>query len=311
MSEELIWNFSYAVSRKKRYSSGSLIHFRSVARDFLHWLTANGFTLEQANPQMVQDYLRFYRSRHRYRRGLWSILPALKSFVRFAMERGLLSQDPTQGISCAWLDTPGGFPAYQGVLRKLFNRPAAILKNRLPLFAPYWEDYLTHLLGCGHTRGTVKQVVTHVCWFHQYLRHRHIRSLFKVRPGVLEAFLRKYERESQHRTDHPWGLNHRRHVRHAIHHFLIFAFQKRGKYFHQPKPIRDSRVLPKELLYQFLDFCRTHKGLRATTLAGWTPRLLRFRHFVGPPTGKPVAPHVNSIQTSFDLNPGAVAIARI
>jgi hypothetical protein len=32
---------------------------------------------------------------------------------------------------------------------------------------------------------------------------------------------------------------------------------------------------------------------------------------VGPPTGKPVAPHVNSIQTSFDLNPGAVAIARI
>jgi hypothetical protein len=36
-----------------------------------------------------------------------------------------------------------------------------------------------------------------------------------------------------------------------------------------------------------------------------------LNRYVGPPTGKPVAPHVNSIQTSFDLNPGAVAIARI
>lgn len=276
--KELIWGYSNYLRARKNFTYRSLANHRHMLRCFLRWLTSNHFTLDQMNPSLVQDYLRFYKATHPI--SLRCVLHVLRSFSRFAIQDGLMTRDPTEGVSCRWVDFPGGFPAYQGILRKLLRRPAEMFKYRLPLFAPYWEAYLKGLLERGYGKRTLGRILFPNFYFHRYLIRKNIRSIDQVTPGLLKAFLLHWEAEFKKRYGRPWGAAYRLHVQRAIHRFLIFAFQQRKRRFHAIPAVRNSRALPNELLQQFLEFCRSHKGLKETTLIGWSRKLLKLRNFL-------------------------------
>ena len=280
MSEELIWNYSNDLREKHGYSRNYLVSHRSDVRGFLRWLAAQQLTLNQAKPQIVQDYLRFYRSSHKNIRSLYGALAVLKRFARFAMDKGLLTQDPTAGVYCTWLDAPDGFFNYQGILRKIYNRPAAMAKYRMPLFEPYLEEYLNGLVERRHPQLTLLGFLPPLRYFHLYLVHRGITCVLDVRLGIFRDYLRDFEAHFKRRHRHTWTHDYRRHVRRQVRNLLIFAFQKQGKDFQPPPRLRNSQTLPTDLLYQFLDFCRDHKGIQEGTIAGWKHILLRFRRFL-------------------------------
>lgn len=191
-----------------------------------------------------------------------------------------MSHNPAEGISCRWLDVPGGFAAYQGVLRQILHRPAEILKHQSPLFAPYWEVYLRRLLDRGYARGSLRRILFPNALFHQYLIRKRIRSLNRVMPAHLTDFLRRYQAQFRRRHGRQPGHFFCQHLYRTIFRFLTFAFRQQNRSFQKPQIVADSGSLPNALLNQFRDFCHQHKGVKEITLAGWIPYLLRLRTFL-------------------------------
>lgn len=206
-------------------------------------------------------------------RDLRSSLHVLRGLMRYAVRQEVISGDPTEGISCQWLDVPGGFQSYQGVLRKILRRPAEILKYQLPLFAPHWEKYLQHLLDHGYSASRIYHVLVAGAEFHNFLVGRRLQRLSEITPGLLNAFLR--EKKDRVKT----GPQRLQSVRAIIDGFMIYAFQELGQHFHKPPP-KEKEMLAGKQLRQFLDFCRVHKGLAEITQAITRREIMRLLAFL-------------------------------
>ena len=247
---------------------------------FLRWLSSKNLALPKVNPGLVNEYLCYRKHLGRKLKTMRMDLCILRCFFRWARQEGLITGDPAQGVSCFWLKSPGGFPAYRGHLRKILHKPLTILKHTLPLFAPHWEEYIGLLLERGHTRSHLRNVLNRNRDFHQYLVSRKTRRLTHVTPRFLNDFLRL--EGARFRKVH--GRSIPKHylwkTRGPIKGFLTYAFSRHNKHFLKPRKSPDSLVLPDSLLDRYMEFCRIHRGLRLVTREGYRRDILRLRSFL-------------------------------
>ncbi|HAZ07946.1 MAG TPA: hypothetical protein DCZ01_05345 [Elusimicrobia bacterium] len=260
----------------KAMGIGSWKYYKNAASVFLRWLSSKNLSLPEVTPTLINQYLCFRKSS--------KLEPAthfypIRTFFRYAVQAGIVHQDPTTGVFCSWLDVPGGYPAYQGVLRQLLRRPAAILKYRLPLFTPDLEMYVKHLLDQGYSKRNLCGVLHYNFYFHRYLARRGIERLMQITPDHVEAYQRR-------RLRHPGKHDPRcsdktiRNTQGYIEGFLRYAFDRRGRHFRPPPPTPNPSVLPNRLVEDYLDFCRIHKGLKASTREDQQEELRRLGLFL-------------------------------
>jgi len=249
---------------------------------FLRWLATKSLSLGQINVGVVNEYLAHRKHQGRKKLGtLKTDLSALRSLFRWARERGFIDGDPTAGIDCSWLDKPGGFPAYRGPLRNVLKKPFAILKHTLPLFAPFWEEYIGLLLKRGHSKSYIHCVLNHNFYFHQYLTGRKLRRFAQITPTHLDDFFRREGARFRKVHGRTMPKNYLRNVRVQIEGFLAHAFDRRGKLFLKPDETPEKPVLPAKLLARYMDFCRVHGGLSLATQKGYRRNCLLLRSFLG------------------------------
>ncbi|MFH0809101.1 MAG: tyrosine-type recombinase/integrase [Pseudomonadota bacterium] len=258
----------------------SLRHYTRHLRHLLTWLGRRKLSLAQLTPRLMNEHLCFRKSLGHKHATLVCALSGLRSFLRYARAEGLVGGDPLQGVSCLWLDVPGGLPAYQGPLRRIVRDPDAILKHRLPLFAPFWEEYLQRLLDQGYSRRRLQQLLVHTYYFHGYLVAKQVRGLMQVRPLHVNAFLRRQRLRFRKEHGHPMRVASVGFFRSSVEGFLAYAFERCHRQFHPPPTRRSSRVLPHRLLQGYLDFCRVHGGLRPITRRDYGRILLRLGRFL-------------------------------
>ena len=251
-------------------------YYKNAANVFLRWLSSKNLSIPQVTPTLVNEYLCFRKSR--------GLEPAthfypIRTFFRYAIQAGIVPQNPTQGVFCSWLGVPGGYPAYRGVMRQLMRRPAAFLRYRLPLFALDLELYVKHLLEQGYSKRHLRGVLHYNFYFHRYLVRQGIKSLLQITPGHVEAYQRR-------RLQYPG-----RHGRHCsaktirntqgyIEGFLRYAFGRQGRHFRPPPATPNPSVLPDRLIEDFLEFCRIHKGLKTVTQKDQQKELRRLGLFL-------------------------------
>lgn len=250
--------------------------YKQAARRFLHWLSSKRLDLPDVTPTLLHEYLCHRRTSRPRIITIKHVLDRLRAFFRYAASEKLIVGDPTQGVSCAWLDVPGGLPAYQGALRRILRNPRDMLRFRLPLFAPHWEAYLEHLVERRYSRSSLWDVLAHNFHFHRYLATRGIGGLREITRGLFEDFLRHKRRVFLRARGYPMPEQYQRVIRCRIGRFLAFA--------HVPlfKAARGGeRIQADGILGAYLEFCRDHGGLRPATRYGYYRELLKFRSFLG------------------------------
>lgn len=249
--------------------------YDQAARRFLRWLSSKGLGLSDASPALMHEYLCHRRTSGVCLGTIENILDRLRAFFRYAALQKLVPGDPTQGVSCQWLDVPGGLPAYQGVLRRILRNPRDMLRFRLPLFVPHWEAYLQHLVERGYSRSSLWDVLAHNFHFHRYLAARGVRRLSRITPSLLEDFLRRKEPAFHRERGYPMPPLYRRIIRSRLVRFLAFAHVPLFKVARGGERIRAGGILG-----AYLDFCRDHGGLRPATRYAYYRELLKFRSFL-------------------------------
>ena len=249
---------------------------------FYRWLYPGHISITQATSAHVHNYLCFRKTRTRIRTdsSLRTIWFRLRRFLRYAHEQKLISADITRDVSWRWIDVPGGLPAYQGVLRKLYNFPYRLLQYRLPLFAPHWEAYLQQLLNEGYNPRTIQKIVDDNYLFHDFLLRRKIRSFAQITFALAEKFF--LERRAHFRKIHkrPLSQDYAQIFKASILKFLAFASGKPYQPRIKGPPPPDHPVLSEKLLTEYLNFCRNHKGLNDVTLRDRRYQILRLRVFL-------------------------------
>lgn len=244
-------------------------------RAFLEWLADRGVDLKDLGPKNVCDYLRDLRSCGYRHVSLSGVLKALQRFSRFAVEDGLVAQDPTRGICTGCLELRDmEVTQAQSVLRELNSRPMITLKYRLPIFGPAWEKYLQQLFELGYSRGHIFQTLNYNLHFHRFLAKRGVRRLTQVTRQLVDAFLGSRRIVSQ-RRDHPF-LRTPGETAYYVEPFLRQALPEK---FPARPPGPESRAVPKALLVRYLHFCSSHRGYRRETQRArrhWISRLGLF-----------------------------------
>ena len=249
---------SYLVYAAEKESPSAVQTIKSRITLFLGWLSSKNLSLQQVDPIVINEYLSGQKARGHQHRSAISTLCRLKNFFRYARRRELVHGDPTEGVSCKWLDIPGGYPAYQGALRKILRQPAFMVKYRLPLFAPHWERYLGHLTDQGFSTIHLKKILVQILYFHDYLVRKRVRRLADVTRTLVDGFL---HRKIQHqRFFLPSRLP--KSARRTVENFLVYI---RHPGFYSPPKQPGGRLLHRRLLKEFIEFCRLHQGLRPRT----------------------------------------------
>ena len=272
------------VGSYQRYLTGrgirSLHHYGNHLRYLLEWLSRQELSLAQITPHVINEHLCFRKSLGHGKATLRAALAGLRNFFRYARQEGLVRGEPTTGVSYFWLDVPGGLPAYQGPLRKIFRDPDAMLKYRLGVFGPFWERYLQRLLDQRYSWDQIDGIMSHNYHFHRYLVGKGVRRIAEIRPRLVEAFLRR-ERVRFHREHgRPITATYLGMIRNRIEGFLTYAFRQRNRHFRKPRRPRSSRVLPAPLMARYLEFCRVDRGLRPATQKGYLGNLSRLGPFL-------------------------------
>ncbi len=250
------------------------------AEHLLTWLSTKSLSISQLDPNLVNEYLCFRKSLGWRHRTLTAALSVLKGFLNYARSLGIIANDPTGGVCCQWLGFPGGYPAYQGILRDILQKPSVMMKYRLSLFAPYWEEHLRLLLDQGYSKLSIQRVLLFNFHFHRYLIRKKVGRLIDITPGLLKTFLRRQQLLFQREHGHPMQEDSIQCYQACIAGFLTYAFSRHKRYFQKPPTLPESRVLPNKLLDRYLDFCRIHKGLKDTSRRGHRDEILRLRAFL-------------------------------
>lgn len=253
---------------------------RNQTGTFLRWLDMEKLPVSQITSDVVMAYLKDRKARKNKHNTLLQALKCLRHFCRYLMTIKIIQGNPADGISVRWLDIPGGVEAYQGPLRRVLKDPYFLWKFQLPLFAPHWEPYIDHLADQSYTRHSLFHVLEHNFYFHRYLEKRSIRSLSRITPGLLRAYLHYRAVRFQEKYGRSLSPSYQRHIGSIITSFIYFAFQKMGKSFIKPLPKRESPVIPDSLLARYKDFCQSHKGLSPITGAAYEKHLLSLRRFL-------------------------------
>lgn len=227
---------------------------------FLRWLSDRGLELKNVGPPAVRDYLRDLRAAGYRDVSALGVLKALQRFAGFALETGIVSRDPTQGLcrGCLELRTPAATSS--SILRRLSTRPAIAIDYRLPIFGPSWERYVEHRLALGYSRQYILQTLNYNFHFHRYLAKRGIHRLAQVNRGHLDAFLkcrkitsRKRDRLLLHVPEQTAA-----HIEPFLRHALPDRFVEQAV---EP----ESRIIPKRLMDRYLHFGSSHRGYRPET----------------------------------------------
>ncbi|MBI3550875.1 MAG: site-specific integrase [Elusimicrobia bacterium] len=254
--------------------------YLSHVRAFFSWLTAKNVTLDQLSAQLVNEYLCHRKALGRTDQTIKGDHHQVRNFLRFARSQGLISHDPAKDVSCHWLAIPGGFPAYQGILREgLSYHPSFLFDYRLPLFAPDWEDFLKQLMDHRYSKPSIREMARSIMDFHRYLTCIKVRRLTQITPRHLAAFIELRQARYLKRHGHPPAKNTLINIRGAITLFLDYAFGRRNQTFRRTRPIPDNPALPNDILRRYLEFCRVHKGLKPITIQArlhWLKKLGRF-----------------------------------
>ena len=275
MDKELINSFQQHW-KQRGLRSGKL--YAWAARRFLGWIRTRQKSLLEVDPALLHEYLLERRSPTRRPTTLKAELDRLRAFFHFAVSRGKMRDNPALGVSHRWLDEPGGLPAYQGVLRRIFRIPRDILRFRLLLFAPHWESYLAHLLARGYSRGVLYHVMEHNADFHAFLLKRGARRLDRSCARFLDDFLDEAKRRFRQTHGRLLTDRYRMHIRNAIAGFLAHAGLMRDRAL--PQGGRGRTLIPDSLLDEYRDHCRVHRGLSPVTMRGYRRELERFRSFL-------------------------------
>ena len=254
--------------------------YEQAARRFLVWLLAKNLILAQVDPGLMHEYLCHRRSPEHRLATVRAVVNRLRVFFRYAISEKLIADDPTQGVSDQWLDIPGGFPGYQGVLRRIFREPSDILRFRLPLFAPHWESYLALLLEQGYSKSSLYHVMEHNSYFHSFLTDKGMRGLNQVTPRILESFLRHKQRQFRQTHGRPMRAHYRQLIHSRIKGLLAHAWRQRRPTSSKSSSAKGHALLPDSLLDAYLNFCRDHRGLSPVTRACYQRELLRLRSFL-------------------------------
>lgn len=255
--------------------------YEQAARRFVVWLSEKNLILAQVNPGRLHEYLCHRRSPEHRPSTLRAVANRLRDFFRYAISEKLIEDDPSQGVSDLWLDIPGGFPGYQGVLRRIFRKPYDVFRFRLPLFAPHWESYLALLLEQGYARSTLYHAIEHGSHFHRYLDDKGVRTWSQVTPRMLEAFLRYKQRQFRQTHRRPMPAHYQQLIHSRLKGLLAHAWRQRPRTSRKSGATKSKSAFPDSLLSAYLDFCRDHGGLKTITREGYHQELLKFRFFLG------------------------------
>jgi site-specific recombinase XerD len=234
-------------------------------------MASRRLVLAQITPAIIHRHMVWWKSRwvdpHHHVYGL-------RRLFTWLVHEGIITQNPTQDLSCAWIGVPGGFHSYHGSLRELFPRPGIILKYRRLMFWRDLERYVEHRRQHHYSKSYFKHLLQQSFDFHQYVARRGVRRLADIKPEHLDAYGRYRLRKR--------NLNavHVRRSQGYIEHFLRFAFRRRGLYFRSPALVSYSTALPKRLLEGYLSFCRRHAGHKVTTARVHRQELRRFGQFL-------------------------------
>lgn len=262
----------------KAHDVRSWVLYEREARRFLSWLPTRDVALSQTNPAVIHEYLCDRRKPWHRRSTLKAAEDRLRVFIRYATSSALLAGDPMKGVSHRWLDVPGGLPAYQGILRRIFKSPSHILKFRLPLFAPHWESYLAILLERGYSKHSLHWTLEHNADFHQYLACQGVRSTRQIASRHVGGFLRRKQRRFRQAYGRPIPSRYLRRIRSIVEDFLAYARPPRRR---SPRMTKGGALVPDRLLDDYSEFCRSHGGHKAVTLSGRRHELLLLRSFLG------------------------------
>ena len=256
--------------------------YRTPARIFLRWLASENMPLAGVTAQRLNDYLCHRRSAGRREYTVKNDLVKVRHFFRYARHQGLIAHDPTKDVSCRWLEVPGGYPGYRGVLAQaLHSHPSFLFDYRLPLFQPDWEVFVRQLIDRRYLKRSIKAIVLRNRDFHRFLTLIKVRRTEQIRPAHLDAFLSRVSARYRRRHGCQPGRQFINHHRAAVELFLKFAFSRRNRTFGRVRARSKSGALPDDLLRRYLDFCQSHRGLKPITLAAHLDALRKLRRFLG------------------------------
>lgn len=244
---------------------------------FLRWLASQDISLQQVDGGVVTRYLKHRQTQGNKHQTLIQVLGVLRHFFRYLVERKIVHQNPTEGISVRWLDIPGGVRGYQGPLRRVFKDPYSLWKFRFPLFSPHFESYIERLIDQGYTRYTLFHVMERNFYFHRYLTDKRIENFSQITPGLLRSYLCHNAKRFQEKHGYALSSCYRQSIYGTIKNFLVFAFQQHGQPFFPSRPKQENIVLPDSLLDRHDDFCRIHKGLSPCTRSAYQNYLILLR----------------------------------
>lgn len=254
--------------------------YHSEAKFLFSWFSAKNIPLGQMTADMVMEYLRFRLARGIRRIQAVNILCFVRKFLRFAKARGMIDEDPTEGLSCHWLNVPGGFRAYAGPIRKILRAPHAVAKHHFSLFAPHVDDYVGTLLKNGYTRNSIYHLLSDLSRFQAFLSERKVAKLLDITPDLLADFIRDRKLVLERQMGHPPSRDYIQTTASHIDKFLTYVFSRSGRSFMKLATQPDSPVLPHSLIARYLVFCSSHKGLKKTTLQTHRELLLSLRTFL-------------------------------
>jgi site-specific recombinase XerD len=262
--------------RVRSFSAATISCRRYKLRFFWKWLADRRLRLDQLDAALVHEYL-LLRSKELAPSTLAGNLDILRDFMRYALKRGAIAANPTVGVSCRWLDIPGGYPAYRGILKEIFgSKPAAVAKGHLPLFAPQWDSYLRHCRDVGYSRWYIVRMINCVSRFHEFVRRRGIRFR-ELCPNHMDEFIAQ---KGLLRSDFTRRLFKQRffdNSRRSIGAFLHYAGLVQRVELRSKSP---SRVMPATLLVSYSRFCQSHRGHRSSTINNYRKQLNEFGLFL-------------------------------
>jgi len=285
IDESLLGEYAPIFNRYSNYlkslGTTQLNTCRSRANLFLRWLVSKRLSLSQLTPHLVNEYLSNRKALGLREETLDGDLSELRQFFDFARREALLSQDPTKDVCCRWLEVPGGYPAYQGVLREALSLPpAALFHYRLPRFAPHWEEFLRKLIDRRYSKPAIWSIARHNRDFHHYLASANVLQVQRIRPAHLNAFIENVRSRYQRKHGRPPSDKFLIEFRGSVELFVKDVFSKRKQMFGRAKIKSRNRVLPDDLLQQYMEFCREHKGLKPQTLESHLNVLTKLRRFL-------------------------------
>ncbi len=175
--------------------------------------------------------------------------------------------DPSVSVSC------------QGALEELFQHAPAIQKYKDSFLYPFWEEYAQNLLTQGYARETLRYILNANFRFYIFLERIKVNQINGITRCHYQRFLAQSAQDFNEHCKRQAPQHYINNLERCVGGFLEYVFKKAGLIFAPSKIPQTSRTVSEKILQGYEQFCRSHQGLKESTLKDYRWWLARLGSF--------------------------------